>query len=300
MSLVSVIMPCYNVDKYVALSLDSLLTQTYQNLEILCVDDGSTDNTQKVLLEYAQKDERIVVLVNEENLGICQSLNKGLAIAKGKYISRTDSDDISKPNRIESQLNFLKRNPNIDLVCHNVDLIDFIGNRIGQSKQYIEHDKIKKAMKWRSSVFHFWLARKSFYDTVGDYRFDGVEDYDLLLRGISKGCIYANLPESLYCYRVRQGSSAFVNGVFRVKMRKYVYELHRWRESDGNIPYPTFPVVTKLDEHRYNYALTLLVKVRSLSSGFIMVLVANIIPLIIYPEVFITEHYNSIRYRLMK
>src|SRR5690554_4168647 len=99
--LISVIMPCYKADQFLPIALDSIINQTYTNLEILCINDGSTDKTADILEEYAKKDKRIRVVHNEANLELIVTLNKGIALAKGDYIARMDADDVSHLERIE-------------------------------------------------------------------------------------------------------------------------------------------------------------------------------------------------------
>ena len=99
-ALVSVIIPAYNVAEYIPFCLDSLISQTYKNLEIICVNDGSTDSTLDIIKEYAEKDSRII-LIDKENGGLPSARNAGMNIAKGDYISFVDSDDVVSLDMIE-------------------------------------------------------------------------------------------------------------------------------------------------------------------------------------------------------
>lgn len=110
--LVTVFIPVYNCEDYIAGSLESILNQTYDNLEVLLVDDGSTDNSVDVIKTY--KDDRIRLVSNEKNMGIPYTRNVGLREARGKYMVIMDSDDISVPERVETQVNYLEENPEID------------------------------------------------------------------------------------------------------------------------------------------------------------------------------------------
>ena len=109
--LVSVIIPCYNAEKYVEEAVRSIMTQTYKNIEILVTEDCSTDNTLKILKNLEKEDSRIKVIQNKKNLKIVKSLNNMINIAQGKYIARMDADDISLPERIEKQVRFMEENP---------------------------------------------------------------------------------------------------------------------------------------------------------------------------------------------
>ena len=112
--LISVIVPVYNIEKYLRESIDSIINQTYENLEIIFVDDGSTDNSIRILREYEKKDNRIFVLT-QKNGGICMAMKNGVAFSSGKYIARCDGDDINELNRYELQFKYLKEN-NCDLI----------------------------------------------------------------------------------------------------------------------------------------------------------------------------------------
>ena len=111
--LISVIMPCYNREKYIVEAIESILNQTYTNFEFIIIDDCSTDNTFEIVKEYAKKDNRILALKKDKNYCYVHSLNKGIEIAKGKYIARMDDDDISLPERFEKQVEFLEKNEDI-------------------------------------------------------------------------------------------------------------------------------------------------------------------------------------------
>jgi len=111
--LVSVIMPVYNGGLYLNEAIQSILKQTYSDFEYIIINDGSTDNSEEIILYY--HDPRIVYVKNEQNLGLIQTLNKGITLVKGKYIARMDCDDISLPTRFEKQINFLEENKDYGL-----------------------------------------------------------------------------------------------------------------------------------------------------------------------------------------
>jgi glycosyltransferase involved in cell wall biosynthesis len=112
--LVSILMAVYNGEKYLREAIDSILNQTFTDFEFLIVNDGSTDSTENIILSYT--DVRIRYIKNEENLKLIATLNKGLDLAQGKYIARMDADDISLPERLEKQVAFMEKNPNIGLL----------------------------------------------------------------------------------------------------------------------------------------------------------------------------------------
>ena len=105
---VSVLMSCYNSQKTLKDSINSVLTQTYKNFEFLIIDDGSSDDTLKILQDFENIDERIKVYKNSKNIGLTKSLNILIDKSVGKYIARQDADDISKPERFDVQYNYLR------------------------------------------------------------------------------------------------------------------------------------------------------------------------------------------------
>ena len=123
--LVSIVLPVYNGERYLAASLDSVLAQTYQNWELVIINDGSTDGTENLILNYP--DKRIKYLPNDSNKGIIFSLNRGLQESKGVYIARLDADDIALPNRFEKQVEFLSENTDYALCGSYFQTIDSNG-----------------------------------------------------------------------------------------------------------------------------------------------------------------------------
>ena len=113
--LVSIVVPVYNAQNYLHETIESVLLQTYEKFELIIVNDGSTDNSEKIVRQFQKKDKRII-LRNFKNSGIASALNNGIQIAKGKYIARLDADDISLPHRIKKQVEFMEANPSVD-VC---------------------------------------------------------------------------------------------------------------------------------------------------------------------------------------
>ena len=136
--LVSIIMPAYNSETYIEKSIESILSQTYKCFEFIIINDGSTDKTRSIIKKY--KDPRINLIDNNRNLGLSRSVNKGLKVAKGMFIARHDSDDISLPTRIHDQINFLIANPSIGL-CGTWAKI------IGKSEHQIKHPVSRKKIQ---------------------------------------------------------------------------------------------------------------------------------------------------------
>ena len=192
--LISILMPTYNVEKFVEEAVRSILCQTYKKFELIVVDDCSTDMTFEILQRLASEDERIKLFRNEVNSKICKTLNKALKYARGKYIGRMDGDDISTPDRFRVLKNFMDEHPDVALVGSNMITIDEDGREISR-KRYVQTNRyIQWGNYYQPCVAHIWLAKREIYDSLHGYReVPYVEDWDFLLRGQNKGFCYANV-----------------------------------------------------------------------------------------------------------
>ena len=110
MPLVSIIMPCYNAERYIAQSIESVLAQTYQNWELLITDDCSTDKSVEIISKYSKNDDRISVIVPDEHQGIARTRNMSISRARGRFVAFLDSDDIWYPEKLEKQVNYMLEN----------------------------------------------------------------------------------------------------------------------------------------------------------------------------------------------
>lgn len=197
---VSVVMSVYNGEKYLRESVESILHQTYMDFEFIIVNDGSVDGTKEILEYYV--DERIVLL-HQENIGLTKSLNRGIAVARGKYIARQDADDISKPLRLEKQVAFLEKNPDVGLLGTNFTFIDDNGKLLHNSYLPLDNENLQNRLARICTHCHTSvMIRKEALDKVGGYRdfFKYAQDYDLWLR-ISEKYKIRNLSSFLVSYR---------------------------------------------------------------------------------------------------
>src|SRR5215218_8009066 len=118
---VSVILPVYNGEAYLQEAVDSILAQTFTDFELLIINDGSTDDSERIIDSY--KDSRVKHLKNEQNRGLIFSLNRGVEAAKGAYIARMDADDVALPERLEKQMQYLKQNKEVGILSCTVSFI---------------------------------------------------------------------------------------------------------------------------------------------------------------------------------
>lgn len=198
---VSVLMPVYNTAPYLREAMDSMLSQTFSDFELIVLNDCSPDNAEELLDTY--DDPRIVRYRGEKNAGLSNVLNVGIELARGKYIARMDSDDISLPNRLQVQVDYLETHPEIDLVSVGMQLFG------AKEEMWIREqnpEKVKINALFHSPVLHassVW--RKDSFEKHGlRFRQEMVpaEDYDLWTRALLKGLKLVNLPEVLYKYRL--------------------------------------------------------------------------------------------------
>lgn len=219
---ISIIMAVYNFQDTVAEAIDSILDQTFQDFEFIICDDCSSDNTYHIVCEYAERHpDKIVVLRNERNSKLAYSLNQCLQHVRGKYVARMDGDDVSVPERLQKQYDFLKANPGYDLVGTGIALFDEQGDwgrlvkkRIPQRKELLRGPCFNHATI---------MIKKSAYDRVGFYtdlpRTLRCEDVDLWFKFFAAGFQGYNMPDLLYRVRTnanemkRRTLSSRLNGI---------------------------------------------------------------------------------------
>lgn len=200
---ISVIMSVYNGMPYLPKAVQSILNQTYKNFEFIIVDDTSVDNTWNYLKNL--KDKRVRLIKNKKNLGLAKSLNIALQQTQGDYVARMDADDISLSNRLEKQLGFMLKNPDVDLCGSWVELIDEEGNEVGKKTGPLYDRQIKRSLSIYPAIIHStFFGKKDFFIKLKGYRpeFDGAEEYDLLMRA-RKSFKMANIPKALLKWRLR-------------------------------------------------------------------------------------------------
>jgi len=192
-------MSVYNGEKYLREAIESILNQTFDDFEFLIVDDGSTDKTLEILREYAKKDSRIKVIVNQGNIGLTKSLNKAIREAKGEYIARQDADDVSMPERLEKQIEFLERNLEIGMVGTFYYEISGEGRIIRRKVMPKDNKELRRTLIRYNPFFHgSVMIKREVFSKVGLYNenFKRAQDYELWFR-IANSYKLANVPEFL-------------------------------------------------------------------------------------------------------
>lgn len=217
---VSVIMGIYNTNnrEMVKEAIDSILNQTFKDFEFIICDDGSTDNTYEVVKELIQDDDRCVLIRNEFNQGLAQTLNNCLAISKGEYIARMDADDISIETRLEDEVNFLDNHSDYVLVGGNCKLFDNQG--VYGIKKLVEKPQRTDLLFGPPFIHPSIMIRKKTLNNLHGYRACKetlrAEDYDLWMRLYASGEKGYNLQKAIYLFR--EDKNAF-------KRRKYKFRI---------------------------------------------------------------------------
>lgn len=202
--LVTVLMPVYNAEEFVGSAIRSITDQTYRNFELLIIDDGSTDGSAAVI--QGIDDQRIVYVKNDTNLKLITTLNKGLNLAKGKYIARLDADDLAMETRLQEQVNFMEQNPQVGLSGTWYEAFGSV-NSIGRNPT--TDAEIRYMSFYQCPIIHpSTIFRTSVIkDNHLSYNLDfpHAEDYELWGR-FSEVSELANIPKVLFRYRLHNNN----------------------------------------------------------------------------------------------
>jgi len=202
--LVSIIMPAYNCGNFIGLALESVINQTYQNWEVIIVDDCSTDNTAEVVQDFMRKDSRIKYYKLDQNSGAAMARNKAIEIAKGKYLAFLDSDDIWFPEKLMKQISFMEKN-NYGFTCTSYTKIDENGkylNRTIIAKPKLDYNGILKSCPGNSTVIY--NAEK-----LGKFKIPNIKkrnDYIMWLQVVKKEKYLYGINEVLGSHRIRKNA----------------------------------------------------------------------------------------------
>lgn len=197
---VSVVMSVHNGETYLRDAIDSILNQSFKDFEFIIINDGSADKTEEILAGYQDSRLRIV---RQANHGLTRSLNKGIQLSKGKYIARMDADDVSLPERLEKQVDFLDKTPSIGVLGTACFEIDGNDKKVAYLNGLSDQKTIRKTLIKKNVFCHSSLMfRREVFGKVGCYddEFKYSQDYELLFR-IAEHFDLANLPEALLLRR---------------------------------------------------------------------------------------------------
>ena len=237
-------MPIYNCEKYLPKAIESIFGQTFTNWELILCDDGSTDQTYKIALEYANKHPKKIILIkNPKNLGTNRSLNKCLKLAQSNLIARMDGDDTCSPERLQIEFDFLASHPEFAIVSCDMNMFDSHG--VWGTYRFPSGNVPPSEIVKRSPFCHAGcLVKKEAFDKVNGYsvgkKFVRVEDYDLWIKMYAAG--FRGYGLGLPLYSMRDDQDAYKRRTFQ----NYINEAHAKRFA-----------VRALNLPKWNYALTL-------------------------------------------
>lgn len=224
--IISIVMPVYNGDKYIRECIDSILSQTYIDFELIIINDGSTDTTQKIIESY--KDERILLINNHHDF--IDSLNIGISKAQGQYIARMDADDIMFPHRLQKHVKFMKEHQEIDVCGGAMKLFGAVDNESHPSTDplllklnFLHANQISHPTVMMKTCLRELFPKKDNIFQMYQKGYDCAEDYKLWIDLIQKGCNITNISEILIKYRIsesqvtRKNQSTMINSSLRIQ-----------------------------------------------------------------------------------
>ena len=243
---VSVIMAVFNCEKTVSAAIDSIVNQTYDNWELIICDDCSSDGTLEIVNQYNNKyPKKIKVIRNEVNSKLPASLNHCLKYVTGTYVARMDGDDVSKSDRFEKQIKYLKSHPGIDLVGSYMDIFN--------GKEIIGVAKVPENIdKYHFSIYHATIMTyKYVYDKLNGYsllkRAVRCEDLDLWFRFFAEGFSAANIQKSLYIVTDDENAKRRRNFKGRINAtRTLLYGYHLLNYPIYRYPFAFNPIIKGL------------------------------------------------------
>lgn len=245
---VSVLMPVYNGEKYLSEAIDSILNQTFADFELIIINDGSTDGTLEILRKYTQQNKRIV-LHNQTNQGLIAALNKGIKLARGKYIARMDADDISFPERLALQVGFLENHPEIGVLGSGARIMNSSGVTYDTLQHPTQHNVLQWCLCFFCPIVHpTVIMRRQVVVQVGGYgAMQHAEDYDLWCR-LSCVTRLSNLKDVLLYLRQHDSNVSNVHALEQRKNSIRISSLMMSRILNEEI---SMGVVKSLWEHKF-------------------------------------------------
>ena len=232
---VTVLMAVRDGAAFLREAIESILRQTFSEFEFAIINDASTDGTRAIIQSYS--DPRIFLIDNTTPMGVAASLNRGLDLAKGAYIARMDCDDVSLPDRLERQVEYLEANHHVCVCGSWAELIDEGGRKLGVQKR--PFGKQMQQEYWiPSPVVHpsAMIRRSQLGDMRYDEKLNAAEDYDLWLR-LNKVCTIDNIPKILLRYRIHKSSATSRR---RTEQLQETYEIFMRHTGISDIAYEDF------------------------------------------------------------
>ncbi|MDD4381943.1 MAG: glycosyltransferase family A protein [Candidatus Dojkabacteria bacterium] len=235
---ISVIMSVKDSEDTVGRTIDSILEQTFNDIEFIIIDDFSSDSTFDILKEYEKKDNRVKIIKNKKWLGKCISRNIAIKRSKGEYIAITDGDDISLPNRLEKELIYLDKNPNCYLVGSRAMILDEIGRKIGISWGSKKEGDISNELVNQNRLVHSTVMFRNTKEFLYREKFRHAQDYDLFLQILYKKKEIHMINDILVMYRSKrdiQYNDYLIQQLYFAQVSREIYKGElRYEDFDEN------------------------------------------------------------------
>jgi glycosyltransferase involved in cell wall biosynthesis len=238
---ISVIMCVYNEEDCLPESIESVLCQDFTDFELIIVDDNSTDRSVEIIKDYQKRDDRIVVIKNNRNMGPAIARNLGIKRARGDYIAILDSDDIALPGRLKIQYEYLEKNEEIYLVGGNLIVIDGAGEEKDVWKSKCCHSaEVESALPEGNCMAHSTVMFRNTNEFFYRWKFEPSEDYDLYLNMLTAGKRMANISHFLTKYRLRSTSLSFKRYAEMQVYAQQAQQFYQQRIKSGYDEYEKF------------------------------------------------------------
>lgn len=254
---VSILMPVYNAEQYLAQAIESIITQSLTDWELILVNDGSTDGSESIIKRY--KDNRIYYLKNKENIGLIKTLNLGIDYCSGEYIARMDADDMSFCDRLEHQVDFLDKHPSHIMCGTNALVINNYDDVTGRIRNLPDNDLLQINLLFSVPFIHpsMMIRREILVNNRYDEAYKHVEDYELWCRIARQGLI-ANLKKELFLYRWHDSNVSVLNADVQSKLKDKII-------LDGLSQLDIYPTEEELYCHKITFQLYALGKKQHIS-----------------------------------
>ena len=249
-------MPVYNGVQFLNQSIESILNQTFDNFEFMIIDDGSTDQSLDLIRKY--DDSRINLIINNENLGQCATMNHGIRLATGQYIARIDQDDISLPRRLEMQAQYFLNHPEVGVLGCHAKIVDKNLKTVLLKSRPTTNNENKWRLLYSTSVMHpSAMFRKSIIDKYGGYnqKFSPAEDYELWSR-LSQHTEIHQLSDYLILRRLHENSTSSLNRSVQYDSTNQIRNININRLFSNNIDSNKFEDLVNYLSGRYENSKT--------------------------------------------
>lgn len=240
---VSVVIPAFNAQKYITATIESMLSQTFKDIEVVVVDDASTDSTFSIISGIAKKDKRVKVYRNERNLGTIRTLNRAIELSAGRYIARMDADDLSHPSRIEKQHAVLKAHPDVGIVGCGLLIINEVRSERSTIVRPGDDESLRLEMAKYTPIGANAMIRRSVLDEVGlfDAEIGAEEELEIMIRIAGKAKL-ACVPDILYTYFIRSTGRSISSRKLKKKIVMIRLNMRAIRELELPVRLYAYPL----------------------------------------------------------